>query len=73
MEPDRKKGMMDLLMEVENENGEKLEDEHIVNLLLSFLLAGHETTANAVMWLTIYLHDHPETLQKAKVRLQYWV
>ncbi|XWS49229.1 hypothetical protein CRYUN_Cryun13aG0146000 [Craigia yunnanensis] len=65
-EPNTKKGMIDLLLEVKDEDGEKLEDEHIVNLLLSFLLAGHETTANAAMWLTIYLHDHPETLQKAK-------
>ena len=68
MEPDRKKGMMDLLMEVENENGEKLEDEHIIDLLLLILFAGHETTAHTAMWAIIYLHDHPEMLQKAKVR-----
>ncbi|XVF51935.1 hypothetical protein PTKIN_Ptkin04bG0223900 [Pterospermum kingtungense] len=65
-EPNTKKGMIDLLLEVEDEDGEKLDDEHIVNLLLSFLFAGHETTAVAAMWLTIYLHDHPEMLQKAK-------
>ncbi|XVF41648.1 hypothetical protein PTKIN_Ptkin01aG0297000 [Pterospermum kingtungense] len=65
-EPNTKKGMIDLLLEVKGDDGEKLEDEHIVNLLLSFLFAGHETTAVAAMWLTIYPHDHPETLQKAK-------
>ncbi|XP_021278869.1 beta-amyrin 11-oxidase-like [Herrania umbratica] len=66
MVPNRKKGMMDLLMEVENENGEKLEDEHIIDLLLLILFAGHETTAHTAMWAIIYLHDHPEMLQKAK-------
>ncbi|XVF51937.1 hypothetical protein PTKIN_Ptkin04bG0224100 [Pterospermum kingtungense] len=60
------KGMIDLLLEAKDEEGEKLEDEHIVSLLLTFLLAGHESTALAGMWLIIYLHDHPETLQKAK-------
>ncbi|KAK8548524.1 hypothetical protein V6N12_061436 [Hibiscus sabdariffa] len=47
-------------------DGENLEDEQIVNILLGFLLAGHETTAHAALWLTIYLHDHPEILQRVK-------
>ncbi|XP_022738013.1 beta-amyrin 11-oxidase-like [Durio zibethinus] len=66
MVSDRKKGMIDLLMEVEDENGEKLEDEHIIDLLLLILFAGHETTAHTAMWAIIYLHRHPEMLKKAK-------
>ncbi|XVF51939.1 hypothetical protein PTKIN_Ptkin04bG0224300 [Pterospermum kingtungense] len=65
-EPNTKKGMIDQLLEVEDENGEKLEDEDIADLLLGFLLAGHETIAVTAMWLTVYLHDHPEMLKKAK-------
>lgn len=65
-DPNTKKGMIDLLFEAKDDDGGKLEDEHIVNLLLAFLLAGHESTAHAAMWLTIYLYDHPEMLQKAK-------
>ncbi|KAK8548530.1 hypothetical protein V6N12_061442 [Hibiscus sabdariffa] len=60
------KGMIDLLLEAKDEDGEELENELIVNLLLGFLIAGHETTALVALWLTIYLHDHPQTLQKAK-------
>ncbi|WRX16876.1 Cytochrome P450 - like 10 [Theobroma cacao] len=44
----------------------KLQDEDIIDLLLMFLLAGHESSAHAAMWAIIYLHDHPEILQKAK-------
>ncbi|KAK8623680.1 hypothetical protein V6N13_065043 [Hibiscus sabdariffa] len=66
----RKKAMMDLLMETENENGEKLEDEHIIDLLLLVLFAGHETTAHTIMWALIYLNHHPEMLQKAKEEQQ---
>ncbi|XVF13580.1 hypothetical protein REPUB_Repub08aG0219500 [Reevesia pubescens] len=59
-------GMIDRLREVKDDDGEKLEDDHIVNMLLMLLLAGHETKALALMWLTINLHDHPELLRRAK-------
>ncbi|KAK8548527.1 hypothetical protein V6N13_054683 [Hibiscus sabdariffa] len=65
-DPKIKKGMIDLLLEAKDEDGEKLENEQIANLLLGFLFAGHETTAHIASWLTIYLHDHPEILRKAK-------
>ncbi|XWS62112.1 hypothetical protein CRYUN_Cryun07bG0183400 [Craigia yunnanensis] len=65
-DPNEKKGMIDLFIEVEDEKGQKLEDEEIVNLLLLFLIAGHESSATAVTWATIFLHDNPETLKKAK-------
>lgn len=62
----KKKGMIDFLMETEDETGKKLEDEEIIDLLLAFLLAGHATTANVAMWATMNLHNNPEILQKAK-------
>ncbi|MFQ6643110.1 hypothetical protein Gotur_017963 [Gossypium turneri] len=52
---ERKKGMMDLLMEVENEIGEKLEDEHIIDLLLLILFSGRETAAHTAMWVRLEL------------------
>lgn len=66
IDPNEKRGMIDLLMEIEDEHGGKLQDEDIIDLLLMFLLAGHESSAHAAMWAIIYLHDHPELLQKAK-------
>ncbi|KAE8731947.1 Beta-amyrin 11-oxidase [Hibiscus syriacus] len=50
------RGMIDLLMEIEDENGKKLQDEDIIDLLLVFLLAGHESSAHAALWVIIYLH-----------------
>nr|KJB25348.1 hypothetical protein B456_004G187100 [Gossypium raimondii] len=52
---ERKKGMMDLLMEVENEIGEKLEDKHINDLLLLILFSGRETAAHTAMWVRLEL------------------
>lgn len=46
--------MMDLLMEVKDE-----EDEDIIDLLLVFFLAGHETSAHGILWTIIHLMDHP--------------
>ncbi|XP_039071006.1 beta-amyrin 11-oxidase-like [Hibiscus syriacus] len=65
-DPNIEKAMIDLLLEAKDNDGEKLEDELIINILLGFLLAGHETTAQVAVWLTIYLHDHPEILQAVK-------
>ncbi|XWS49599.1 hypothetical protein CRYUN_Cryun12cG0017000 [Craigia yunnanensis] len=66
VDPNEKRGMIDLLMEIEDENGQTLLDEDIIDLLLMFLLAGHESSAHAAMWSIIYLHNHQELLQKAK-------
>lgn len=62
-----KKDMMDLLMEVKDEDGKQLEDEDIIDLLLVFLLAGHESSAHGILWTIIYLLEHPHVFQRAKV------
>ncbi|PPS02865.1 hypothetical protein GOBAR_AA17804 [Gossypium barbadense] len=66
-DPNVKRGMIDLLMEIKDENGQKLSDEDIIDLLLMFLLAGHESSAHVAMWAIFYLHNNPEILKKAKV------
>ncbi|XVF52397.1 hypothetical protein PTKIN_Ptkin05aG0015000 [Pterospermum kingtungense] len=65
-DPNSKRGLIDLIKELGDEEGENLDDDQIVIVLLLYLLAGHETTGRAATWATIYLHDHPEVLQKAK-------
>lgn len=62
-----KKDMMDALLEVEDDNGRKLTDEEIIDLLVMYLNAGHESSAHTIMWATVLLQQHPEFLQKAKV------
>ena len=42
-----KKAMMDLLIEAEDEDGQKLEDENIADLIFALLSAGFESSALA--------------------------
>lgn len=58
--------MMDALMDVEDENGKKLEDEDIIDVMMMYLNAGHESSGHITMWATVMLHNHPEYMQKAK-------
>ncbi|CAN1341555.1 Ent-kaurenoic acid oxidase 2, partial [Linum perenne] len=62
----KKKDMMDELMRVEDENGRRLRDEEIIDILLMYLNAGHESSAHVTMWATVLLHQHPHCLQKAR-------
>ncbi|XP_062098807.1 ent-kaurenoic acid oxidase 2-like [Humulus lupulus] len=62
----KKKDMMDALLDVEDENGRKLSDEEIIDVLLMYLNAGHESSGHTIMWAAIFLEQHPEILQKAK-------
>lgn len=61
-----KKDLMELLMEARDDEGEKLEDEDIIDLLLLFLLAGHESSAYGVLWSVINLTNHPHVFERAK-------
>ncbi|KAH0974274.1 hypothetical protein GBA52_016173 [Prunus armeniaca] len=58
--------LMDLLMEAEDENGKTLDNEEIIDIILMYLNAGHESSAHATLWAILFLHEHPEYYQKAK-------
>ncbi|XP_039021829.1 ent-kaurenoic acid oxidase 1-like isoform X2 [Hibiscus syriacus] len=62
----KKKDMLDALMEVKDEKGEPLDDEEIIDVMLMYLNAGHESSVHTTMWATIFLQQHPEFLAKAK-------
>ncbi|XP_018818700.2 ent-kaurenoic acid oxidase 1-like [Juglans regia] len=62
----KKKDMMDALLDVADENGRKLSDEEIIDIMLMYLNAGHESSGHTAMWAAIFLEQHPEFLQKAK-------
>ncbi|KAL5550925.1 hypothetical protein UlMin_001101 [Ulmus minor] len=47
---EEKAKMVDLLMEVEDENGRKMEDEKIIDVILMYLNAGHESSAHTILW-----------------------
>ncbi|KAF9892976.1 hypothetical protein FE257_000568 [Aspergillus nanangensis] len=48
------------------QTGRGLSDESIVDNMLTFLIAGHETTAAMLSFLFYYLLKHPETYRKAR-------
>ncbi|GAB2260557.1 hypothetical protein Droror1_Dr00011412 [Drosera rotundifolia] len=63
---ERKKDMMDALMEVEDGEGRRLTDEEIIDVLIMYLNAGHESSGHTIMWATVLLERHPGILKKAK-------
>ena len=65
--PGKAKDMMDALIDVEDDDGRKLSDEDIIDIMLMYLNAGHESSGHITMWATFFLQKHPEYLQKAKV------
>ncbi|KAI5647593.1 hypothetical protein M9H77_33598 [Catharanthus roseus] len=60
------KDMMDALLDAEDEKGRKLDDGEIIDILVMYLNAGHESSGHVSMWATLLLQKHPEVLQKAK-------
>ncbi|KAL3537162.1 hypothetical protein ACH5RR_000528 [Cinchona calisaya] len=61
-----KKDMMDALMDAVDEKGRRLDDEEIIDVLVMYLNAGHESSGHVSMWATLFLQKNPEVLQKAK-------
>src|SRR5699024_7976213 len=46
-----------------------LDDANIVNQVLTFLIAGHETTANSLAFSLYYLASNPDVLAKARAEV----
>lgn len=61
-----KKDMMDALLDTEDENGRRLKDEEIIDVLVMYLNAGHESSGHITMWATIFLQKNPDVFKRAK-------
>ncbi|GME65126.1 hypothetical protein Trco_000025 [Neofusicoccum parvum] len=46
--------------------GEGLSDNSIIDQMITFLVAGHETTSGLLSFAFFYMLDHPDTLKKAQ-------
>ena len=53
-----------VLLQARYENGEPIPDRHIVDELLTFVAAGHESTASQLAWTVERLRRHPELLSR---------
>ncbi len=59
--------LLDMLLDARYEdNGEPMQEAQIIDEILILLIAGHETTANALAWTLYLLAEHPEELRKLR-------
>ena len=56
--------LLSMLMQAQDEDGTRMSDKQLRDEVLTFLLAGHETTAIALSWTWHLLAQHPEVEQK---------
>ena len=63
--------LLDMLLDARYEdNGEAMHEDQVIDEILIVLIAGHETTANALAWTLYLLANHPEELKKLKQATQ---
>lgn len=64
-----KEDILSMLMEARYEDGEQISQDHIRHELMTFLFAGHETSALGMTWAIYHLLKNPETLANLKDEL----
>jgi len=69
VKPDEKTDILTLLLQARDENGEAMSDEELHDELVTLLLAGHETTASAMVWMLYWIHYLPEVQRKLRAEL----
>jgi len=68
--PDRRLGVLSMLLASRDEAGQPLSDEELKQQLITLLFAGHETTQIAIGWAMSWLHRTPEVLQRLRNEMQ---
>ncbi|KAG5662283.1 hypothetical protein KAF25_004701 [Fusarium avenaceum] len=63
---DRKDLLSAMLDGTDPQTGEKLSDDNITNQLITFLIAGHETTSGTLSFAMYHLLKHPEAYNKVQ-------
>src|SRR5947209_10132160 len=61
---DRREDILSLMLGARHEDGSPMTDRELRDELLTLLVAGHETTANALAWAVERLVRHPEKLAR---------
>ncbi len=61
--------ILTLLLQSRDEHGEAMSDEELHDELVTLLLAGHETTASAIVWALYWIHYLPEVHSKLRAEL----
>lgn len=61
--------LLSLLLEARDEDGSRLSEQEVRDHIVTFLLAGHETTASALTWTLCLLATHADTLHAVETEL----
>ncbi len=63
--------LLDMLLDARYEdNGAPMDEEQMIDEILVMIIAGHETTGNALSWTLYLLANHPEELKTLKDETQ---
>jgi len=62
--------IMSLLLQATHEDGSPMSDQEVRDELMTLLLAGHETTANALAWALERLSRHPQRVERLRAELE---
>ncbi|WVZ56524.1 hypothetical protein U9M48_007040 [Paspalum notatum var. saurae] len=65
-ELDAHNDLMSGLMQMEDSQGKKLNDDEVVHNIVSLVFAGYESTSNAIMWAVYHLAKSPNALRKLR-------
>jgi cytochrome P450 len=60
----KKSDLLQLFMEYKDDEGKGLTNEELVDQVINFIIAGRDTTAQALSWATYSLHSHPKVVAK---------
>jgi cytochrome P450/NADPH-cytochrome P450 reductase len=55
-----------MLTGTDSKTGKKMSNENIINNIITFMIAGHETTASMMSWTLYLLTQHLDVLQKVR-------
>lgn len=61
--------LLSMLLMAEDDNGVGMSDEQVRNEALTLVLAGHETTANALTWTLYLLSQHPQIVEQLEAEI----
>lgn len=62
----QKHDALSLLLRAEDEHGQRMSQQLLRDEVMTLLLAGHDTTANALTWTCILLSQHPDVAEQLK-------
>lgn len=61
--------LLSRFMEIRDAKGEPLTDKFLQDIIMNFMIAGRDTTANAMSWATYEMSKHPEVVARVRQEL----